>query len=220
MLNGALWVCWQGAADGMVVLFMRPRTSAGLEPLFVCIFFRVLLANPARVREFQRGIRDCCGRGPMGRVFKGIQNHTGMKSLLWKSMTNGKSHQTLCLPHNCSFSSKGISRICRGNPDQDNCVLFVKGKPKITLNLGKTFCNCSQGSVSSVGSPAGESKPQRYFFQFNRESVDGSDAVLSVRRKECACESKCPGEAGDILPRAGDGQLQWKTTGHLFSPLE
>lgn len=100
MLNGALWVCWQGAADGMVVLFTRPRTNAGLEPLFVCIFFRVLLANPARVREFQRGIRDCCGRGPMGRVFKRIQNHTGMKSLLWKSMTNGKSHQTLCLPHN------------------------------------------------------------------------------------------------------------------------
>lgn len=123
-------------------------------------------------------------------------------------------------PTTVPFSSKGISRICRGNPDQDNCVLFVKGKPKITPNLGKTFYNCSQGSVSSVGSPAGQSKPQRYFFQCNRESVDRSGAALSVRRKECACESKCPGEAEDILPRAGDGQLQWKTTGHLFSPLE
>lgn len=109
------------------------------------------------------------------------------------------------------FSSKRLSRIYGGNPDQDNCVLFVKGKPKITLNPGKTSYNNSQGSVSSAGSPAGESKPQRYFFQFNRESEDVSDAVGCVRRKECACESKCPGEAGD-------GQHQWKTMGHLFSP--
>lgn len=64
-----------------------------------------------------------------------------------------------------------------GNPDQDNCVLSVKGKPKTTLNPGKTFYHSSRGSVSSVGSPAGESKAQRYFFQFNREIMDVSSAV-------------------------------------------
>lgn len=56
MLNGALWVCWQGADDGMVVLLMRPRTRAGLEPVFVCIFFHMLLANPAHVHEIS--VRD------------------------------------------------------------------------------------------------------------------------------------------------------------------
>lgn len=53
------------------------------------------------------------------------------------------------------------------------------------------------------------------FFYCNRETVDISSAALRVKRKECACESKCPREAGYVLPRAADGQLQRKMMGHL-----
>lgn len=218
MLNGAF--CWQEADEGMVVLFMRPRTNAGLKPVFVCIFsmcsWQILLMS----MRFQRGIRGCCRCGPMARLLKGhktIQEWNHCSGSPWQM---GKVIKVFVYSVSVPFSSKRISRIYGGNPDQDNCMLFVKGKPKVALNLGKTFYHSSQGSVSSVGSPAGESKAQRYFFQFNRESVDVSGAVWCVRMKECACESRCPGEAWDILPRAGDGQHQWKTTGHLFSPLE
>lgn len=54
-----------------------------------------------------------------------------------------------------------------------------------------------------------------FFFYCNRETVDVSSAALRVKRKECACESKCPREAGYVLPRAADGQLQRKMMGHL-----
>lgn len=172
MLNGSL----SSAGKGLMMRWLCCSCSPGpLLGLSLCLCasssmcsWQILLMSV----RFQRGFRDCWRCGPMGRVVKGMQNHTGMKSLLWQSMTNGKTHQNLSSPCKFPLSSKRISRMCGGNPDQDNCVLFVKGKPKITLNPGKTFQNSSQGSVSSVGSPAGESKPQRYFFQFNRESVD------------------------------------------------
>lgn len=67
--------------------------------------------------------------------------------------------------------------------------------------------------------PCCEIKAAEVFFYCDRETIEVSGAALCVKRKECACESKCPREAGYMLPRAGDGQLQWKTTGHLFSPL-
>lgn len=50
-------LCWQGADDEVVVLFMQPRTTAGLEPVFVCIFFHVLLANPAHVHEISERLQ-------------------------------------------------------------------------------------------------------------------------------------------------------------------
>lgn len=68
--------------------------------------------------------------------------------------------------------------------------------------------------------PCCEIKAKAVFFYCNRETIDVSGTALCVKRKECACESKCPREAGYVLPRAGDGQLQRKTTGHPFSPLQ
>lgn len=138
----------------MFVLFTRPVTKPELEPLFVgckyCIFFHVLLRTPAHVHKLsERATRGCCRDGPISRnprefLQRGTEPYRS-EVLLWKYMTNAtKVIKVLSLPSqlfNC-FSSKSVSRIYCRNPDQDSYVLLVKGKPKITLNLGKTFYKC------------------------------------------------------------------------------
>lgn len=210
----------KGLMKGWLCCSWGPGPTLGLSPCLFAFFPCALGKFYSCPWDFREGSGAAVDVVPWPELLKGhktIQEWNHCSGSPWQM---GKVIKVFVYSASVPFSSKRISRIYGGNPDQDNCMLFVKGKPKVALNLGKTFYHSSQGSVSSVGSPAGESKAQRYFFQFNRESVDVSGAVWCVRMKECACESRCPGEAWDILPRAGDGQHQWKTTGHLFSPLE
>lgn len=144
-------MCWQGADDGMFVLFMRLMTKVELEPLFVgCkdfIFFHVLLTTPAHVQKLsERDSRGCWRDGPIGRnpgefLQKGTEPDRNEVTSLEVHDKWNQSHQSLSPPSHLfnHFSSESILRIYCGNPHQDNYMLLVKGKPKITLNLGKTF---------------------------------------------------------------------------------
>lgn len=131
--------------------FMRPIIKAELEPSFVgckyCIFFQGLLTTPAHVHKLsERDTRGCCREDPMGRnpaefLQRGTDPYRDEVTSLEVHDKRNQSHQSLSLPSQLSnrFSSKSISGMYCGNPNQDNYVLLVKGNPKITLNPGKTF---------------------------------------------------------------------------------
>jgi len=135
----------------MFVLFTRPVTKAEAEPLFVgckyCIFFHVLLTTSTHVHKLsEECTRGCCRDGTTGRnLAEVLQRDTEpYRNEVTSPEIHGKWNQSLSLPSQLfsHFSSKNISRIYHGNPDEDNQVLLVKAKPKTTLNLGKTIYKC------------------------------------------------------------------------------